>query len=75
MDNATEAASSKVHGTETNTGLKEENTVMAADSQRQKAKDNIKQDKKKNSRRAKKEDTQDMLDIGSLLAKQKERER
>ena len=33
------------------------------------------QDKKKNSRRAKKEDTQDMLDIGSLLAKQKERER
>ena len=48
---------------------------MAADSQRQKAKDNIKQDKKKNSRRAKKEDTQDMLDIGSLLAKQKERER
>lgn len=74
-DKAAEAASSKVHGTETNTGLKEENTVMAADSQRQKAKDNIKQDKKKNSRRAKKEDTQDMLDIGSLLAKQKERER
>ena len=48
---------------------------MEADSQKQEAKDNIKQDKKKKSRRAKKEDTQDMLDIGSLLAKQKERER
>ena len=33
------------------------------------------QSKDKGSRRKKKEDTQDMLDIGSLLAKQKERER
>lgn len=31
--------------------------------------------KKKVARRPKKENTQDMLDIGSLLAKQKERER
>ena len=33
------------------------------------------QKKEKNSRRERKEDVHDMLDIGSLLAKQKERER
>ena len=40
-----------------------------------KASDTASQSKDKGSRRKKKEDTQDMLDIGSLLAKQKERER
>lgn len=70
-----ENASSKTHGTKNNTGLKkEENTAIISDNMAQKPKESTRLDKKRSSRR-KKEDTQDMLDVGSLLARQKERER
>lgn len=54
------AQSSKIAG---------ENSIM------EKKPKGARQKKNKENRRAKKENTQDMLDIGSLLAKQKERER
>ena len=73
---AAEAVKEKAADSKAITAAKETKPIENSTSTgKVKASDTASQSKDKGSRRKKKEDTQDMLDIGSLLAKQKERER